>query len=265
MSQREKYIPIIAICLSIIVAGAIIAYRPQPADEADDLFRFPTGIPPSLGTAASTWLGEEQVNAIHVSGSGSISATANQATVSLGVMTEDPSANEAVDDNAVLMTAVIEAIKALGIPEDKIKTVTYSVYPNYDWELRQTTGYRVTNMIQIEIDELDLVGPVIDAAADAGANNIQGISFGLSDDIAEQLQNDAYVLALRNARDKADLIADTLDIEVTGVLYVSESSYTPYIATRSYDVAAEGMAAPTPILEGSLSVSVNVQVSFTFQ
>jgi uncharacterized protein YggE len=246
MSQRQKYIPIIAICLSIIA-------------------RFPTGIPPSMGTVASTWLGEEQVNAIHVSGSGSISATANQATVSLGVMTEDPSANEAVDDNAVLMTAVINAIKALGIPEDKIKTVTYSVYPNYDWELRQTTGYRVTNMIQIEIDDLDLVGDVIDAAANAGANNIQGISFGLSDDIAQQLQNDAYVLALQNARDKADLIADTLDIEVTGVLYVSESSYTPYIQTRSYDVAEEGMSAPTPILEGSLSVSVNVQVSFTFQ
>ena len=265
MSQRQKYIPIIAICLSIIVAGAIIAYRPQLADEADDLFRYPSGIPPSMGTVASTWLGEEQVNAIHVSGSGSISATANQATVSLGVMTEDPSANEAVDDNAVLMNAVIEAIKALGIPEDKIKTVTYSVYPNYDWELRQTTGYRVTNMIQIEIDDLDLVGDVIDAAADAGANNIQGISFGLSDDIAEQLQTDAYILALQNARDKADLIADTLDIEVTGVLYVSESSYTPYTETRSYAVADEGMSAPTPILEGSLSVSVNVQVSFTFQ
>jgi uncharacterized protein YggE len=180
-------------------------------------------------------------------------------------MTEDASAGEAVDDNAALMTAVIEAIKALGIPEDKIKTVTYSVYPNYDWELRQTTGYRVTNMIQIEIDDLDLVGPVIDAAADAGANNIQGISFGLSDDVAEQLQTDAYVLALQNARDKADLIADTLDIEVTGVLYVSESSYTPYTATRSYAVSDEAMGAPTPILEGSLSVSVNVQVAFTFQ
>ena len=88
------------------------------------------------------------------------------------------------------------------------------------------------------------------------------------DEIAARFQ--ALYAAVENRpdtppEDKADLIADTLNIEVTGVLYVSESSYTPYTATRSYAVAEAGMDAPTPIIEGSLSVSVNVQVSFTFQ
>ena len=266
METKKSYIYVIAICLSIIMAGAIIAYRPQPAEEDDNLFKFPAGIPPSLGGMSSVALSEEQVNAIMVSGSGSASAQANQATLTLGAWTEDPVASEAVEDNAALMTSIIDAVKALGIGEDKIKTVQYSVSPNYNWETRTVTGYRVTNMIQIEVDDIDLVGTIIDEAADAGANSIQGISFGLSDDVAESLTEQAYVAALQNARGKADLIADTLELEITGVLSVSESVYNPYTPYRSVAEAAyDSGSAPTPIIEGSLSVSVSVQIAFSFQ
>lgn len=265
MKSKQQYISVLAICVTVIVAAAIIAYRPLAPEEDEGLFRYPAGIPPSLGTVASTWQGEDQVNAIHVSGSGSASATANQAVVTLGAYTEDPSASEAVEDNAVLMTAVIAAIEDLGIPEDKIKTVSYSVSTDYDWELRRVMGYRVTNMIQVEIDDLDLVGDVIDEATKAGANQVQGITFGLSDDIAEGLQNEAYVLALQDARGKANLIADTLELEITGVLSVSESVYYPYTPYRAVAEAAFDSGASTPIIEGSLSVSVSVQVAFSFQ
>jgi hypothetical protein len=265
MNTKQQYISVLAICVTVVIAAAIIAYKPQAPEQDEDLFRFPAGIPPSLGTAESVWLGEELVNAIVVSGSGSASATANQAVVTLGAYTEDPSASEAVEDNAALMTAVIAAIEDLGIPEDKIQTVSYSVSTNYDWELRRVTGYRVTNMIQVELDDLDLVGDVIDEAAKAGANQVQGIAFGLSDDIAEGLQNDAYVLALQDAKGKADLIADTLELEITGVLSVSESSYYPYSAYREVAMESFDSGVSTPIIEGSLSVSVNVQVAFTFQ
>ena len=266
METKKSYIYVIAICLSIIIAGTIIAYRPQPAEEDESLFKFPAGIPPSLGGMTSVALGEEQVNAIMVSGSGSASAQANQATLTLGAWTEDPVASEAVEDNAVLMTSIIDAVKALDIGEDKIKTVQYSVSPNYNWETRTVTGYRVTNMIQIEVDNIDLVGSVIDAAAEAGANSIQGISFGLSDEVADSLAEEAYVQALQNAQGKADLIAETLELEITGVLSVSESVYYPYAPYRSATEATyDSGAAPTPIIEGSLSVSVSVQVAFSFQ
>jgi uncharacterized protein YggE len=211
-------------------------------------------------------VGEEKVYAIHVSGSGSSSEKANQATVTLGVYTENPSATEAVQDNAALMNAVIDAIRAEEIPEEKIKTVSYSVNPNYDWETRRTVGYRVTNMIQVEIDDISKVGDILDAATGAGANNVQGISFGLSDDISTILQTEAYVNALNDARGKADLIAETLGLKITGVLSVSESVYHPYTPFRAYAEAdMAGAPAPTPIIEGTLSVSVSVQVAFTFE
>ncbi len=267
MSLKRQYVYVVAICLSVIVAGAIIAYNPFQEKEDDNVFKFPAGIPPSLGVGYATSLGEGDVNSIQVSGQGSVSAKATQATLTLGAWTEDPVAAEAVEDNALLMTSIIDAIMGLGIEEDKIKTVTYSVSTNYDWEAKAVKGYRVTNMIQIVVEDIDMVGEVIDAAAAEGANSIQGISFGISDEEAAALANDAYVLALQTAQGKAELIASTLDLEITGVLYVSESYYAPYSPIRSYAEASmdSGFAAPTPIIEGTLSVSVSVQVAFSFQ
>jgi len=269
MELRRPHISAAAICLSIILAAAIIAYKPMMPQNQEENLRFPVGIPPSLGTtAASTWVGDEQVNAISLSGSGSASAQANQATLTLGVQTERPYASEAVSENAATMTAVIEAIKSQGISEDDIKTVTYGVYPTYDYEPRRVTGYSVTNMVQVKISEpeLGLIGDVIDAASEAGANRINGISFGLSNDLAEKLKLDAYRAALRDAETKANVIAETLNLELTGMLSVSESTYYPYMAYRAAVPEPYALEkASTPILEGSLSVSVTVQVVYSFQ
>ena len=264
MESKKLYVSVLAICMSVILAAAMITYRPLEPREQEE-FGFPVGIPPSLGTVASTWVGEEQVNTISLSGSGSASARANQATLTVGVQTERPYASEAVSDNAAAMTAVIDAIKALGIDEDDIETVIYGVYPMYDYDLRRVTDYRVTNMVQVSIADLDMVGDVIDAASEAGANRINGVSFGLSDDLTQELKLDAYRAALGDAEGKAEVIAETLGLELTGVLSVSESVYYPYAPMREVDYAIGAEKASTPILEGSLSVSVTVQVVYTFQ
>jgi uncharacterized protein YggE len=270
LKPKQQYISIFAICATIIIAAAIVVYRPREPEEEKSLFDFPVGIPTSLGMVSASpdvagTSGEMSlVKAIHVSGSGSSSERADEARVSLGVMTEDPSASEAVDDNAVLMNAVIQAIQAQGIPEANIKTIQYSVNHIYDWEAKVVKGYRVSNMVEVKIDNLAIVGEVIDAAVGAGANNIQGISFGLSDEVAERLNTEAYVKALEDAEAKATLIASTLGISITGVQYVTESTYYPYVPIKTFaDAGAE--RAPTPIIEGSLSVSVVVKVAFTFE
>ena len=263
MEMKKQYISVIAICVSIILGAAIIAYKPQKPQEQE--FRFPVGIPPSLGTVAATGIGEDQVNTLSISGSGSASARANQATLTVGVQTESPDASEAVGENAETMTAVIDVIKSLGFEEEDIETVSYSVNPMYDYEWKRVTGYRVTNLVQVKISDLDMIGDVIDAASDAGANRIDGVSFELSDDLVEQLKFDAYRDALGDAEEKAEVIADFLKLDVTGVLSVSESVYYPYRPYLEYEVVAAKAPAPTPILEGALSVTVTVQVVYTFQ
>jgi uncharacterized protein YggE len=192
---------------------------------------------------------------------------ADEATVTLGVQTQGTTASEAVGSNAELMAAVIDAIKTLGLTEEDMRTVSYNVYPVYSREDYETiVGYNVVNMIAVEVTDMDLIGQVIDEAADNGANRIQGVSFGLSLEKQAELQMQAYVVALRDAEGKALLIAGELKVTITSVLSVSENTYTPYQPYYDYRTSYAGEVAPsTQIIEGKLSVSVTVYVVYTFE
>ncbi len=257
-----------ALMLSIVIVAALMLYTPPDEGDSGETpnLLFPTGIPAAFGTTSAASIGEQSFNTISVSGSGTASMQADEATVTLGVQTEDESASEAVRLNAELMTDVINAIKLLGITEDDMKTVSYSVYPMYGkYDYNTVVGYRVVNMIAVKITAMDLIGEVIDAAAESGANRIQGVSFGLSEESQEELRRQAYLSALSGAEEKAELIAEKLDLTITGVLYVSESSYQPYQPYRDY-AEVLGTAEPTtPIIEGTLSVSVTVHVVYSFE
>lgn len=281
MNKNQQAFAVSAICLSIILAGAIIAYRPGAVELDAGLpagFRYPSGVGvsqgvPALYTTLSPTLISEEVTqkTISLTGAGTASATADEATIRMGVEVTRNTAAEAISDNADSMAEVIDALLLLGISEDDIQTTSYSVYPQYDWteDGRVLLGYTVTNMVQVTVTDLDIVGDVIDAAGIAGANRMDGISFGLSDAKMQELKNTAYKLALGDATDKADLIAETLGLTISGVQSVTENSYVPartYVETAEMgaDMAMSSMA-PTPIISGDLSVSVNVHIVFLFQ
>jgi len=275
MNKNQQLFAVTAICLSIVMAGALIAYKP---DVVEDLttplpagFRFPSGVGVSQGvpTLYSDSTGSStDPKTISLTGSGVATAQADQATVDLGVQITADLASEAIGENADAMSAVIEAIKALGISEDDIVTTSYSVYPQYDWTEsgRVFKGYTVTNLVQVTVKDLDIVGDVIDAAAGAGANQINGITFGLSDEMREELKTNAYIAALTDAQSKAELIAETLGLSISGVQSVTENSYVP-VMSYSYAEGAD-MAksyAPTPVLSGELAVTVNVYIVYLFE
>ncbi len=281
MNKNQQAFAVLSVCLSIIMAGAIVAYKPGVVEQVGASlpvgFRYPSGVGvsqaiPTLYEATPTLISEEaSQKTISLTGSGVATATADQATLTLGVEVTRDTAGEAIADNAELMAEVIAALKAQGISEDDIKTTSYNVYAQYDWKEdgRELVGYTVSNMVQVTVKDIDNVGNVIDVAGDAGANSIHGISFGLSDEATAELKTTAYVLAMGDAQDKADLIAETLGLTITGVQSVSESSYTP---VRTYvDFAEAGMdsaissRAPTPIVSGDLSVSVSVHIVYLFQ
>ena len=269
MELRRFRVPLIVLLLSIAIFSVAIAFMPRSEKAPVNLgtFPFPHGIPTAFGTVSAVQAGEQQFNTISVTGSGTSSMQADEATVTLGVQTQDASASEAVRLNAELMTAVLDAIEALGIAEEDMRTMSYSVFPVYsDYKYGQIVAYRVVNMIAVKITDMDLIGAVIDVAADEGANWIQGVSFGLSDEKQEELREQAYLAALDDAEGKAELIAGRLGLTITGVLYISESTYQPYQPYRGYDLAVMGeVRVPTPIIEGNLSVSVTVYVIYSFE
>jgi uncharacterized protein YggE len=279
MNKNQQVFAVIAICLSIVMAGVIIGYKPGLVEQDDTIlpagFRYPSGVGVTQGPAelySRIYEGTEiDLKTISLTGSGSASAQTDQATVNLGVQTNSLEASDAIRENADLMSAVIEAVKALGVSEEDIVTTSYSVYPEYDWtdEGRVFRGFRVSNLVQVTVKNLDFVGEVIDEAADAGANQINGISFGLSDSKREELKINAYVAALTDAQDKAKVIADTLGLSITGVQSVTEYSYSPARTYRYEEAVAfedmAGTSAPTPIVSGELSVTVSVHIVFLFE
>jgi uncharacterized protein YggE len=278
MNKKQQALAVTAICISIIIAGVIIAYKPGMVNQTPSLptgFRYPSGQGvsqgvPTLYTGTAQSSNDPQLKTISLSGAGSASAQADQAKVNLGVQITMESARDAIGENANLMSEVIEAVKSLGVSEDDIITTSYSVYPQYDWtdEGRIFKGFTVTNLVQVTVKDLEIVGDVIDAAAEAGANQINGINFELSDAKREELKSNAYIAALSDAEDKGQLIADTLKLSIIGVQSVTESSYVP---VRTYEFVEEAGAdfarsyAPTPVLSGELAVTVNVHIVFLFE
>jgi uncharacterized protein YggE len=273
MNKSQQLYAVTAICLSIILAGAIIAYRPGVVEPTEITggtpdFRYPGGVGTSMGFEAFTYAGDDaQAKTISLAGSGSASAQADQASISMGVEVTNESAADAISENAAAMAAVIGAVEALGVSEDDIYTSQYSVYPQYDWTEsgRVFRGYTVTNMVRVTVKNLDDVGSIIDAAGAVGANRIDSINFELSDAKREELKMNAYVAALEDAQAKADVITETLGLTITGVQSVTESSYSP---ARTYQAVAEADyamgSAPTPILSGELTVSVSVYIVYLF-
>jgi hypothetical protein len=275
MNKSQQLYAVTAICLSIVLAGAIIAYRPgvvEPTETSNGLldFRYPGGVGTSMGFEAFTYTGETATEkTISLSGSGSASAQTDQASINLGVEITNESAAEAIAENAAAMDAVIEAVMAQGVSEDDIYTTSYSVYPQYDWteEGRVFKGYTVTNMVRVTVKNLDNVGGVIDAAGEAGANRIDGISFELSDAMREELKMNAYEAAIADAEAKVEVISENLGLTVTGVQSVTESSYVPvrsYVQMDYAEAAYPGAKAPTPIMEGELTVTVSIHIVYLF-
>ena len=245
----------------------IIAYKPGMVELNE--FRFPTGVPPSLGATGfttSTTDTSNNLKTLSISGTGIINVKANQATVTLGVYTEDKEASMAIDENAAKMTAVITALKQLGFKDEDMQTTSYSVYPNYNWEIRMVVGYQVTNIIQIKIKDLTKVGPAIDAASSAGANKVDSISFGITEETASAVKLQAYSAAIADAKSKSDVITSGLGIKVAGVQSVTESSYYPVTQYRSYDASgASSEKATTPIVSGNLSVTVTLNIVYLIE
>ncbi len=213
---------------------------------------------------SSTAAAEERVSTISVGGEGVVEVAPDRATISVGVVTRDKNAAKVQNDNSRIANDIIKAVAALGIDRKNIRTGNYSFHQYYrqDNNRRVADGYEANNTVTVVIDDLDLVGKVIDAALSHGANQIDSLEFGVKD--KGNLQNEAIRLAVRDARAKAEVVAAELGKKIIGVHSVSVNA--GYIsAPRANKMIMEEMATAdvaTPIESGTLTCSANVHVEF---
>ena len=204
---------------------------------------------------------DQTARTIAVTGVGEIQARPDMASIFAGVTTLGDSAEIALSQNSQSMQAIIDGMKSFGIDERDIQTSNFSVSPRYatpnnDLTPAKIIGYQVSNSVSVTVKNIDTLGDALDTFVSVGANNISGIQFGFSD--PKDLENQARVEAIRDAKAKAELYATSAGVELGRLMTIQEigaSMPRPFMARGGM---AEAMAVPIASGEETISVRINV-------
>jgi uncharacterized protein YggE len=197
-------------------------------------------------------------SAISVTGEATVSVPPDLAQVDAGVTSDAKTAREASDANSAAMGKVLLALKGAGIEQKDYQTSRLSLQPEYAPNRQgpsPVVGYRASNRVTIRVRDVTKVANVIDTLVGAGANDIGGINFMVSQ--ASKLLDDARTQAVADARRKAEIYAKAAGATLGAPLSISEEGAAPRPVFRA-KMAAEMAAAPVAQGEETLSVTVNV-------
>lgn len=204
-----------------------------------------------------------------VSAEATVAVAPDIAKVSIGIEESGVSlktVQEAVNKKSL---ALVDQIKKLGVDEKDIKTTSYSVYPQNDYNANppKITGYRVSTNYQINVRDFDKINDLMVIATNSGANVIGGVSFEISDLLKEEKLNEARSEASKKAKAKAQGLADAANITLGNIINISESEGLdyprPYLMDKA--IANEGGGSPVTapdIQPGQTDLTITVSLSF---
>jgi hypothetical protein len=205
---------------------------------------------------------------ITVNGSGSTSGDPDMATITLGVEQRNESIADAYSEVNQTLDTIIQQLTDLGISEDDIQTADLNIFtderpprPDENSMVGETQrSFRVMNRVNVVVRDLSLLEDVIDTAVNAGANNIFGLNFSIND--PSDLEAQARVQALEEARARAQQIADAIGVELGAVQTVVEEGDSFVRPAAEAAMGGRGGGGGAAIERGQLSVTVNVRVTF---
>jgi len=223
----------------------------------------------ALAVAAATWLAAPAMAqvpppAISVTGEATVSVPPDQAQIDGGVTSDAKTAREASDANNAAMGKVLLALKGAGIDEKDYQTSRLSLQPQYAPNRSgpsPVVGYRASNRVTVKLRDVAKVANIIDVLVGAGANELGGINFMVSQ--ASKLLDDAREKAIADARRKAEIYAKAAGVTLGEPLNISEEGGSGPPVFRSKMAAP--MAAGAPVAQGEETLSVSVSVSWAIK
>lgn len=226
-------------------------------------------VPPPPPTARQ----EVTIPRLTVNGQAELEKPADQLRIRLGVVTENAEAETAMAENSERMQQVIEALADVGLTPDEYQTGRFQIQPIHsrpprspepDWRPR-IVAYRVTNSLNIKTQQLDKAGELLQAATEAGVNNIESVNFDLANPRVHRAE--AITVAATNARFDAEALAQAMGVRLVRVLSVNLDH--AFVQPMPYErlgmeraVAADVMVASPPIHPGDVTVRANVTVVY---
>ncbi len=201
---------------------------------------------------------------LSLSAFGEIKAAPDMATISLGVQTHAPTAAQAMSDNASRMSQVVATLKKGGIEARDIQTSGLNLGAEYAYEPNKPprlTGYQASNQVTVIVNDLARLGPALDAVVAAGANQVNGVSFGLKNPGAAEDQ--ARLKAVQALQAKAQLYAGATGHRVLRLVNLAEGGgFVPPAPVPMLRRTAMVAEAATPVEPGQLNVRIDVSATY---
>ncbi len=196
-----------------------------------------------------------------VEGTGIVRVQPDIATASLGVVTENVQLRQAQAENSRIITAVISALKELGVESGDIQTQSYTIEPQYDFvDGKQVfRGYRVRHILKVTIRDIRRTGEIIDASVASGANIVNNISFSVSQ--PSNYYQQALKAAIDDAFVKAATIGNRLQVRVNPVpeRIVEERYEAPPMP-----FLMQAADTSTPIQPGQIEIAARIEAVFRY-
>jgi uncharacterized protein YggE len=209
---------------------------------------------------------DEGSPSITVMGTGTASGTPDVAEVSAGVVTQAPTAAQAMSQNSAAMEQVLRAIRAQGVADRDVQTTNVSIVPVRAQsspsrpQPAAVTGYEVTNQVRVRVRNLASLGRLLDTLVSQGANALGGIAFSIAD--PAPLLDQARTKAIADARQKAQVYAAAAGAKLGRVLAIRDTA----AAGPPRPMAARMMAsAPVPVAAGEQELEVSVSVTYALE
>jgi uncharacterized protein len=204
---------------------------------------------------------------LSVTGVGHVTLTPDRASFTAGVESLAPAVSTATQDNATRMTAVLAALRKAGAGYRDLRTSGLSIYPQQTQQPGQPpriVGYQVSNVVTVTRDDPASMAKLLEAAVNAGANTVSGLSFTVSD--SARGREDGLQAAFADARAKAEVLARAAGRTAGRALAIVEGeggSRPPIPMPRAY--VAKAMVASAPVESGAEEMTFTVSVVFELQ
>jgi uncharacterized protein YggE len=204
---------------------------------------------------------------VAVQGSGSVTATPDQAHINTGVSIRAENARQALNANNAAMSRLMTALKKAGVKADDIRTSNFSVSPWYKPYVRNRPrvigGYQASNQVRVKIRDIAKLGGILDAVVTAGSNRVNGVQFSV--DKPRELLDQARRKAVADARRRATLYAEVAGAKLGKVLSIDEQgSRLPQPRRVATDSLMKSEAS-VPVSAGTQEITASVSVRFELE
>lgn len=225
--------------------------------------------------AAETTPFPSREKVISVVGIATTSVEPDLLVITFGVENQEKLARDTLLANSESMTSIVDTIQSLGISKGEISTSRMSIYPIYDnyrdpvteKYTQELIGYRVTNTISVETNQLDKAADIIDGAVSSGANRVDNVSFTLSPQKQLDVKDDLLGKAVLNAKKKAENALTPLNHKIIGVKAVTLSEFgmpppIPVFSTSGAFAEDAAFKSSTPVFSSDQDITTTASVIF---